>query len=109
MDVPESKSSTSGRQRPDYNGAVTALTAGEWADLARRRTAPVCLLIWTVRPGYEHRSDLLSRGEALRQFDGLAFIRGACHPHGLRRLRVVAETERLDALRRLAEAALVAL
>jgi hypothetical protein len=66
-------------------------------------------LIWTVRPGYEHRSELLSRGEAMCQFDDLTLIRGACDPHGTRRLRVVAETSRLDALRRLAAVLLVAL
>jgi len=107
MDHDTSKSSIEKRERPDYNGAVTALTATEWADLARRRTMPACRLIWTVRPGYEHRSELLSRTEALRQFDGIAVIRAACHPFGGRRIRVVAEAERLDAIRRLAEAALV--
>lgn len=66
-------------------------------------------LIWTTATGKPRISDLLTRDEALRQFANLTAIRNACTPHSGRRLRVVAENERLDAIRQRVAAALVAL
>jgi hypothetical protein len=82
-------------------------------NLFKDKSAPECKgthrLIWSNDSGRDRWSELLDRAEALRQFDNLSVIRNACHPHSNRRLRVVAEVERIAALRRLAEAALVAL
>ena len=79
----------------------------------KSKSAPKCegthRLIWSTPSGRDRWSELLDRAEALRQFDNLTEIRKSCHPHSKMRIRVVAEAERIDALRRLAEAALVAL
>jgi len=66
-------------------------------------------LIWSTPAGRPKISELLTRDEALRQFTNLAAIRTSCTPHSGRRLRVVAETERLAAIKARVAAALVAL
>jgi hypothetical protein len=79
----------------------------------KSKSAPKCegthRLIWSMPSGRDRWSELMSKEEALRQFDNCSVIRAACKPDTNQRLRVVAETERIAALRRLAEAALVAL
>lgn len=79
----------------------------------KSKNSPKCegthRLIWSRPSGRDQWSELMSRDEALQQFENLNVIRSHCEPTSNQRLRVVAEAERVAALRRLAEAALVAL
>lgn len=89
-----SKSSTEKRERPDYNGAVTALTDDEWMRRASKKGDWVVLVDgqeagggnWLVTAGHW----FLNR-------------------HAGERVVFVARADHEDYVRRLAEAALVAL
>jgi hypothetical protein len=99
MDLSESKSSTSGRQRPDYNGAVTRLTNDEWHRLAHRRNSAE--RVWL----------LLVDGHLIYRDDRYVIALGAWHlnTHAGRRVVLTSAADRADYVQRSAEAALGAL
>lgn len=86
------KSSTEKRERPDYNGARTALTAGGWANLAKSKRGMFALVVNGTPIARDHWGFLIAR------FAGEAAQGG--------RVEVISDA---DMKRRVAEAALVAL
>lgn len=90
------KSSTEKRERPDYNGAVTALTDAEWQQLADRRAAEA--RDWV----------LVIDGQVRHECDDWTISRGAFYLNTLAGKHVVftSAADHADYLRRVAEAVL---
>lgn len=99
MDLDKSKSSTGERQRPDYNGAVTALTNDEWHRLAHRRNSAE--RVWL----------LLVDGQLIYRDHRYVIALGAWHINtgAGRRVVLTSAVDRADYVQRAAETALGAL
>lgn len=90
MSLFKSKNAPEDRERVDYNGAVTALTAGDWANLAKKKHGMYALVV---------------NGQAVaRDHWGFVFARFGGEVHAGVKVELISDE---DMKRRVAEAVLL--